>query len=265
VIIGLRPATGAQRKEKLMLSGVLSLMLRATACLLVILVIVGAGSARLMAQTNEWPSQMNLGGFSITGIRGSVNPDGSGTATGTLDLPGVSGPKQVSLTRSSRGDVSGAVQISFRAFNCELQGSFTIDGSGMRGKGTIRTPARPVQDATFSVLPNGRFNGSGKMDIGAGMPVKFTFSASSLDITGSASVKTQSDTPLATYSFTGDVRLAIGGARVAITAKGTVQRSGKLSDQISTYTVSNVDVNPSDGTGRANIDGVNVMFDFFRR
>ncbi len=240
-------------------------MLKAVASVILILAVLWAGTAQVLAQGREWPSEMNLGGFSIRDIRGSTNGDGSGTATGVVRVPGANDPR-ISLTRSARGDVTGSLNIGFRPFGYDIQGSFTLDGSGMRGRGTIRTPIRPVSDASFTVDPGGQFSGTGRMDLGGTtIQVRFSITPGSLSMTGSAPARAQADTPLATYSFSGELRLDCSAQRPSLTAKGTVQRTGKLSNQVSVTSVSNVEVNPSDGVGKANIDGVTVAFDFLRR
>lgn len=217
------------------------------------------------AQTSEWPSEMTIGGFTIIGIRGSVNSDGSGSASGTLHMPIVNNPR-VSLTRSARGDVTGNTSISIRLSGYEIQGNFVLDNSGMHGRGSMKTPARPISDASFTVDRDGQFSGTGRMELGAiNMPVRFTVGPGNASISGSASVRTQADTPLASYVFSGELTLNGGLGRASITATGTVQRTGKLTNQVTSWTVSNVPVDPSSGIGRVNVDGVNVTFDFFRR
>lgn len=221
-----------------------------------------AGSA--MAEAREWPGEMNLGGFAVSGIRGSSNADGSGSASGTLMLPVANNPR-ISLNRTSRGDVSGNLSLTARTAGYEIQGSFSLDNSGLRGRGTVRTPAKPIADATFAVEPGGQFSGTGRMDLGAaGMPVRFSIGPGRASVNGSGQVQSQADTPLATYVFAGTLQVDGGGGNISLSAKGNIRRTGKLTNQVTTSQAS-MPVDPNTGVGRANVDGVNVAFEFFRR
>lgn len=210
----------------------------------------------------EWPSQMTIGGFSVTGISGSTKPDGSGSASGTLQIQGAGGQK-ISLTRSSGGEVTGSSSIDARVGGVGVQGSFTLNNSGLRGRGTLRTSPRPVVDASMTVDKNGRFTGSGHVELGrVGVNVSFTLS-NSLDLSGSASVRDQEDTPLATYTFDGRLNLEGSGNKIDGTANGSVQRTGKLANQSTSYPISGAPVNLSNGSCSVNVGGVSVTFRFF--
>ncbi len=218
-----------------------------------------------VADTWAWPDQMILGGFTVSAIRGTVNPDGTGSATGSVELPGTLGQK-VTLTRSTRGDVSGNVAVSLRMSGSETQGAFLLDAHGLEGKGvTVRLTPRSIVEAQGVISTSGLFAGSGRLALGnVGVPVKFSISRDSLQVYGLTNVQAQADTPLATYAFTGDLEVSAPNGRLSIVAAGVVRRSGKLSNQVSTANVSDVQVNPNDGTGVATIDGVNVTLAFFR-
>jgi hypothetical protein len=226
---------------------------------------VAAGSGVAVADTWAWPSEMSLGGFTVSGIRGSVNPDGSGNATGNLELPGMLG-QRATLSRNGGGVVEGSVAVSLRMSVCEIQGNFSLDAQGMRGRGaTIKLTPRSIVEAQGTFTASGQFAGNGRLALGnVGVPVRFTVSRDSVDVSGSTSVQTQADTPLAGYAFSGDAKVTAPGGRLAVVASGSVRRSGKLSNAVSTTSVSNIQVNPNDGSGSVTIDGVNVTFYFFR-
>lgn len=217
------------------------------------------------ADTWAWPEAMILGGFTVSGIRGSVNADNTGTATGTLELPGALG-QRATLSRGASGDVTGSVGVSLRVSGAEVQGTFTLDARGLQGRGvTIRLVPRPIVEAQGTMSTNGQFSGTGRLALGnVGVPVRFSISRDALDLSGSTSVQAQADTPLATYAFSGDLKVSAPGGRLAIVASGAVRRSGKLSSQVSTSNVSSVQVSPNDGTGSVTIDGVAVILTFFR-
>jgi len=236
-----------------------------TALLLAISLLAGAAGAAHSADTWEWPAEMSLGGFSVTGIRGSVNPDGSGGATGSTQIPGVLGQKVV-LTRTARGDISGNVAVAARISGAEIQGAFALDAGGLKCRSAmIKLIPRSVIEAATTVSTGGQFAGTGRVVLGnVSVPVKFAISRESFSLGGSTSVQTQADTPLATYTFSGEMKLDAGGARIWLAAKGSVQRTGKLSNQVSTTRVSDVQVNVMEGTGIVSVEGVSVTLAFFR-
>jgi hypothetical protein len=235
-----------------------------TSLLLAAVVAVALAPASV-AQTWDWPAEMSLGGFSVTGIHGNVNPDGSGSATGSVQIPGVPGQK-VALTRSARGDIFGNVSMAARVSGAEIQGAFALDAGGLRSRGAvIKLVPRSVIEAVIAVSTGGQFTGTGRVALGnISMPVKYAISRESFSLDGSTTVCAQADTPLATYTFSGDMKLDAGGARIWLTAKGSVQRTGKLSNQVSTTRVSDVQVNVMEGTGTVSVEGVAVTFIFFK-
>jgi len=218
-----------------------------------------------LGQNWSWPSEMSLGGFSVTGISGSVNADGSGTAVGQVQIPGVLAQK-VTLSRSARGDISGSVSMAARISGAEIQGPFVLDAGGLKSRAAvIKLVPRSVTEAVTTVDTGGRFSGTGRVQLGSlSVPVKFAISRESLNLTGSCSVEARADTPLAAYTFTGDMKLAGVAGSMRLTADGSVRRTGKVSNQVSTTSVSDVEVNISDGTGTVSVEGVAVTFTFFR-
>ena len=206
-----------------------------------------------------WPSRIAIAGIEITGVQGSARADGSGTAVGTLQLAG--NPK-MQLDRSASGEVKGTCGISFATAGVAVQGSFTLDASGLKGKGSIHARPKDVTDASIVFDASGQATGTGRVGIGSvTIPANFSISAGSFDVSGSASAKARADTPLASYEFTGEVRLGANGGRITATAQGTVTRTGKLAQQKSTRRVSDVPVDLDKASATVNVDGVNVTFD----
>jgi hypothetical protein len=80
-----------------------------------------SGTLPSAAQGWQWPAEMRLGGFYITGIQGNVNRDGSGSATGTAQIPGIAGQKAL-LTRSANGEISAEVSLGAKISGVELVG-----------------------------------------------------------------------------------------------------------------------------------------------
>ena len=228
--------------------------------ILVIISVLGRASS---AQAEwQWPSDMNIGGFNVTGIRGSVQTDGSGSANGSIAIPGM-GSQQISLSRSSRGDVTGNASINGRTAGVELSGKFSLNNSGLRGSGTIRTSPKPITDATISINSSGDARGNGRVDVG-GSSVNVQFSISnSLDVDGSTRVRDEKDTPLAGYKLDGKVSLSASGSRLEGEFSGQVTRTGKLANQVTNHSIKDASVNLSDGKCTVNICGVSVNFDLF--
>lgn len=241
-------------------------MLRLVFVVTLVVVMTASVAVRgALADDWQWPSQMTVAGFNISGIRGSVNPDGSGAAAGSLQIPGISG-QPINLTRSARGDISGAMpSFNARAAGASIQGDLRLTGRGLEGRGSIQGATKPIGDASIAVAPNGRFTGSGRLALGnLGVPVKFEVSGSTLGFNGSSPVQSQVDTPLAVYRFDGALKVDGGaGGKLGVVARGQVQRTGKLANQVTNQAVSDVPVNPSDGRATINVGGVAVTFKFF--
>lgn len=210
---------------------------------------------------DDWPSQVTVGGFSVT----NINPSSSTSARGTLQVPGVGG-RDFSLSRSSKGDITGSGSISGRVSGVDIQGDFKLDNSGLKCRGgVVKTSPKPITDADITVSNRGDLSGRGRMELGSNrVNVDINASGSNIRISGSTSARASAETQLAKYSFDGKLELQGGsGGSVGVVAQGKVERRGKLAEQVSTYNVSNIKVDPSNGNGAANIDGVNVTFDFF--
>lgn len=237
------------------------LRIRTTAAWALLFVCVLAGTAG--ADGWQWPAQLTLAGFTVTGVSGSVRPDGSGTASGALRIPRLGSP-MILLTRSAAGEISGTLNISAKPAGVEFQGGFVLENAGLKGRGTVRTSPRQVVDASISINPNGQASGTGVVQLGGlNVPAKISFSENSCNISGSAPTRAEADTPLAAYEFNGNLDLGLSGTKITVTARGVVRRTGKLANQLSTQDVSNVSVDPSDGQGKVNVGGVSVVFDFF--
>ncbi|MCE5199748.1 MAG: hypothetical protein ABFD54_18075 [Armatimonadota bacterium] len=230
---------------------------------LVVVMLIFIAACGVYAADWQWPDKMSIAGFNVTGIRGSVRPDGSGSASGSLAIQGM-GSQNVSLTRSASGDVTGSVSLNGSASGTDVQGNFTLNSRGLEGRGSIQCSPKPITDASMSVNSNGRVSGNGRVSLGSlAIPAEFAISGGSFDVNGTASVQKQQDTPLAVYAFNGTLKLQGSSSRIAVVANGEVKRTGKLANQVSSTTVSNLQVNASDGQATVNVGGVSVTFKFF--
>jgi hypothetical protein len=210
----------------------------------------------------QWPEQLTIAGFNITDIKGTVRPDGSGSATGALSL-GNLGSQKVSLNRSSNEAITGSVSLSADSAGANIQGRLVLDEGGLEGKGTIGSSPKQIADASMRVTSGGAVSGNGRVALGGlSIPVDFNIGGS-FGVSGSTNVSKQVDTPLALYAFSGSLDLQGDSGKILVFANGQVQRTGKVANQVSTESVSNVVVNPSDGQAVINVGGVNVTFKFF--
>ncbi len=236
----------------------LRLLLAGTA----IAILLMALSGEVLAQGWQWPSQMTVGGFNVTGISGRINADGSGTATGMLQIPGL-GSHRIDLQRSARGDVTGSASLSLRASGAEIQGPFTLGSSGLKGQGTIKCGPKPITEASVSITPGGQVTGTGRVTLNrASIPTSFAITGGSFSAKGSASVQDEQNTALANYRFSGTVTLQSSSGQLTAVANGQVTRRGKLADQPTTYNISNARVDVASGRCTVNAGGVNVTFVF---
>lgn len=211
------------------------------------------------AGAQEWPAELSIGGFSITNIKSS----GSDAASGTIRIPGI-GEKPINLTRNGARDVSGSLSLNARLSGTEMQGDFRLDGSGLKGKGSIRCTPKTISDASIVVSSDGRATGSGNVGFGRmSVATRFDVSTSSFGLNGSAPVRSHVDTPLAEYEFTGTLELGGSDGRMTLVANGSVRRTGKVSGGESRENVSGVSVDSNDGQARVNVGGVTVTFSFF--
>ena len=238
-------------------------MFRVILILIICFLIFGAGIQCASADNWQWPAQINVAGFNISAVSGSANADGSGTATGKLDIPGA-GAQSVSLNRSSKGEITGNSSVSARISGAQISGNFSLNDRGFAGKGSIDISQRTISDASISISSGGQFSGSGGISLGGvGLNSTFTISGSSSSVSASGPIQAQADMPLAVYQFNGNLNLQMNNGRQVITADGIVQRTGKLASQVSNENVSGIAVNTSDGRGVASVGGVNVTFEFF--
>jgi len=207
----------------------------------------------------QWPSQMSIGGFQITDIRGTVRPDGSGSATGTLQVPNL-GDSAVTLARNSRGDISGNASMDMRG----VRGSFALSSSGLRGQGTVECSPKSIVDASMSISPRGEVAGSGRLGLGRLVAsVDFSVNNSGCSFRGAAPVRAQVDTPIATYKFDGNLALQGAAGRAAGTVSGRVERTSKVGNQVTSVTIPNTAVDLSNGQCTVNVGGVSVTFSLF--
>lgn len=208
----------------------------------------------------QWPAQMTLGGFQISGISGNVNANGAGSATGTIQVPGL-GSSSISLSRSPQGNITGSTSLSARVSGGSLQGSFTLSNSGLSGRGNLECYSKSIASSGINISSRGEARGSGMMAIGRlSVDADFAASASSCTISGESPVRAQVDTPMATYRLDG--RLTVRGTGGALTAalSGQVQRTGKVSNQVTTTNVPNTRIDLSNGQCTLNVGGVSVTF-----
>jgi len=211
------------------------------------------------AEDWQWPSQISVGGFQVSDIRGSANADSSGKATGTLQIPNL-GNTNVSLTRSSLGDFTGSASINAQG----VRGSFALSASGLRGNGTIDCSPRSIEGANINISARGDASGSGRMSLGRlSASVDFDVSGSSCNVSGTAPVKAEIDTQVATYKFDGHLSLSGSSAKVSATVSGKVERTGKLTKQVTTVNIPNTNVDISNGQCTMNVAGVSVTFSLF--
>ena len=204
-----------------------------------------------------WPAQMTLGGFAITRITGSDD-----SASGSIRIPGV-GDKPISLSRSS-GGVTGTLSLSARMSGADLQGDFNLDSSGLKGHASVRCSPKTIADASVTISSNGRATGSGSISFGSlNMQAAFDISGSSFALSGSAPCRSHAENTIADYDFSGALDLSGSGGRMVLTARGAVQRKGKLADKVTTEDVSGINVDANNGQGKVNVDGVTVTFSFF--
>ncbi len=219
-----------------------------------LLALITAGTA----YAEGWPSQMSVGGFAIIRISGSGD-----SASGSIRIPGV-GDMPISLSRNSSGNVAGTVSLDVRMGGADVQGDFSLNGSGLKGGAAIRCNPKTIDGASVTISPTGHATGSGSIAFGSvNMRAGFDISGSSFSLNGSAPVRSNADNTIADYDFSGTLDLSGSNGRMILAAKGTVQRKGKLADKVTTESVSGINVDPNDGRGSVNIDGVTVTFSFF--
>lgn len=226
-----------------------------------VLVIICVICPSLYADDWQWPSQMTVGGFTVTTVKGSTVADGSGSASGKLQIP-IVGVYNVSLNRSSKGEITGSAPVKGRIAGLDIDGNFALAANGLKGTGTIKNLPGSVVGATLNIDSKGQMTGKGSLTLNkTSIDMTFSVSGSSINLTGLADVHAQQDTPLALYDFRGNLKLTGSPGKLDAIANGQVQRKGKLANQVSSYKISNAAVNVADGKCIVNVGGVNVTFE----
>lgn len=227
---------------------------------LIVLCVCTALTAPAFAQ---WQTSMEIGGFSVTEIKGEIGADGSGRATGKLQLPD-SGSCGVDLTRTASGVVTGSTRSNFTVNSIRIEGGFLLDRNGLRGTGTLYTRNKSVSDANISMNSRGEVSGQGKVRFGSdfSIDVDFTVNRSGINISGTASRQVSIDTSLAVYVFKGDIELSSSGDSLVTVAKGSIDRKGKIGGVVTTFGPLTFNV---DATGKANpnVGGTNIAIDLW--
>jgi hypothetical protein len=222
--------------------------------------LVALTATSLLAADWEWPAQMTLGNFQISGIGGTVNPNGSGSATGTLQVPGM-GNANISLTRSAQGNITGTTSLDARVSGGSLTGNFILSNSGLSGRGSLECYSQTIDSSDISISSRGEARGSGKISLGRlNTQVDFTASSSSCNITGETPVKAQVDTPMASYKLDGRIAVRANGGSLSAMLSGEVERTGKVSNQVTTSSVPSTRVDVSSGQCTVSVGGVSVTF-----
>lgn len=212
----------------------------------------------------RWPDSMEVGGFRITGITGTENPDGSGRGTGRLMIPG-DGSCPIDLTRSASGVVTGSTRSALTLGGIRIDGSFVLDRQGLQGAGTVLTGGRSIMDANLSFDARRGIAGRGRVYLGSGFTVvvQLQIGQQKLTVTGSAARQVSVDTPLAVYTFKGDVEVSAAGTALKTTAKGTIVRKGKVGGAASRFGPMAFDVNAATGEARLNVGGADIVIDLW--
>lgn len=212
----------------------------------------------------DWPKSFEVGGFQITGITGSTNQDGSGRATGKLNLRG-GGALPIDLSRTSAGVVTGSSRAGFTVGSIRIDGSFILDRRGLQGTGIIHTQGRPITDANITVSPRSAATARGRVRLAPGMDVNVTCEVGQQGaITrGSTNRQVSIDTPIAVYTFKGNIELSSAGTALAATAKGTIERKGKIGGVVSSFGPLTFNVEIATGKANLNIAGTNISLDLW--
>jgi flavin-binding protein dodecin len=229
--------------------------------LLVIIAVIGCLVSSTVGAAS-WPSSLNIAGFAVSDTIGTLDNDGSGTGTGRLKIP-CGNEIQVALTRNSSGIVRASSNQTFTIGGISVDGSFELDGNGFRGNGTINTDGKAISNANYRLSPNGQLTGSGNVQIGnQSVSTSFNISSNKLSANGSASRQSTASTPLAMYTFKGELRIGSSGDSVSAVANGVVERRGKVGNSVDIFGPVSNSINTSSGQVSFNITGVNVSFKF---
>lgn len=229
--------------------------------LMVAVVMMAVFAAPVYAQ---WPESMELGGFNISNIKGTTNQDGSGKAVGRIAVPG-GGSCNVDLTRSAAGLVMGSSRASFSVGAVRIDGSFLLDRRGMQGTGAIRTQELPISDANLVVDPSRGVTGSGVIRLGRSMAVRVTCEVDPQGVRayGTIPCRASIETPLAIYTFNGEVEVSTEGTRIKTVAKGSIERTGRIGGMSSSFGPLIFEVDPASGQAQVNVGGANINIDLW--
>ncbi len=231
--------------------------MKTIAFLTALVILMAAGAA---AADWQWPAQMNLGGFQISSISGTVSANGSGNATGTLAIPGM-GNSSINLSRSAQGSITGSLSLDARVSGGSLRGNFTLTSSGLRGRGTLQCGSHSIDSPNVEINSRGEATGSGRLALGRlAANVDFSASSSSCNFIGEAPANAQVDTPMASYKLDGRVDVRGSGGSVTATLTGQVQRTGKVSNQVTTTNVPSTRLDLASGQLTISVGGVSVTF-----
>lgn len=231
----------------------------------IVLLIAVIVAATFSAAAADWPASMEIGGFTVSGISGTSNPDGSGRATGKITIPG-DGGCQVDLTRGPGGGVSGSTRSSFSICGVKIEGSLMLDERGMQGTGVIYTTGKPITDANITVTPQPGLSAKGKVEFSSAFSVNVTCDGGSqgISVHGSSPKQATLDTALAVYSFRGDIDVTASGQALAVTANRVfVERKGKVGGVTSSFGPLSCPVDISSGEANLNLGGTNVVIDLW--
>jgi len=213
----------------------------------------------------DWPATLELGGFTITNIVGETKSDGSGKAVGRFVVPG-DGTCQIDLTKSSSGSIMGTMRSGFNYGGLRVEGSFILDRRGLEGTGSVRTSIKPIQDANLRFDAKSGITGSGRVYLGQrfAVPVRFDIKPTGLSsVGGMASRQVSTDTPLAVYTFRGDVSVSAEGTGIKTTARGIIERRGKIGGMTSSFGPLTFDVDVISGEATVNVGGTDLVLDLW--
>lgn len=228
------------------------------------LIAVGLVFALISPVLADWAGSMQIGGFTVNSISGTTKADGSGKATGKIAIPG-DGSCQVDLVMNAAGGVTGSTRASFTISGVRIDGSLLLDRRGLQGTGIIYTSGRPITDANITVSAQSGLTANGKVNLGPGfaIPVSCDVSSRGVTVKGSSPRTATIDTPVAVYTFKGDVEVSSSGQAIKTTAKGSVERKGKVSGGVSSFDKLSCQLDPASGQGNLNVGGANIAIDLW--
>jgi hypothetical protein len=182
----------------------------------------------------------------------------------TLIFPG-GGSSNVDLTISAAGVVSGSTRASFTLGGIRVDGSFLLSRLGLQGSGAVHTQGKPISDANMVVDPKTGVSGKGNIRLGSNffIPVDFEIDSNDISISGSNNRQISIDTPLASYTFKGDIKASMAAGKVKLSATGNIERKGKIGGMISTFGPLTFDIDASTGEAEINVGGANITIDLW--